>query len=85
MLEAFNIFDAKVSDIDYFYASRFPGEPADGVEVLHNSPCPDRKWLILNGEMAEWSKAHAWKTTPATPTEQHRNTSSRSQFNDLPL
>ena len=30
-------------------------------------------------------KEHAWKTIPATPTEQHRNTSSRNQFNDLPL
>jgi hypothetical protein len=34
-LEAFNIFDANVSDIDYFYASRLPGEPADGVEDIH--------------------------------------------------
>jgi len=29
----------------------------------------DRKLLILNGEMAEWLKAHAWKTNPATLTE----------------
>ena len=27
VIEAFNLFDAKVSDIDYFYASRLPGEP----------------------------------------------------------
>ena len=25
VFEAFNIFDAKASDIDYFYASRVPG------------------------------------------------------------
>jgi hypothetical protein len=35
--------------------------------------------------MSEWSIEHAWKTTPATPTEQHPNTSSRNQLNDLPL
>jgi len=38
-----------------------------------------------DGEMSEWLKEHAWKANLATPTEQHRNTSSRSQFNDLPL
>ena len=38
MLEAFNLFDANVSDIDYFYASRLPGEPADGVEDIHTHP-----------------------------------------------
>ena len=27
-----------------------------------------RKSLILNGEMSEWLKEHAWKTTPATLT-----------------
>ena len=27
VLEVFNLFDAEVSDIDYFYASRLPGEP----------------------------------------------------------
>ena len=27
-LEGFNLFDAEVSDIDYFYTSRLPGEPA---------------------------------------------------------
>ncbi len=38
MLEVFNLFDAEVSDIDYFYASRLPGEPADGVEDIHTHP-----------------------------------------------
>jgi hypothetical protein len=35
--------------------------------------------------MAEWSIAHAWKTIPATLNERHQSTSSRNQFNDLPL
>ena len=42
VLEAFNLFDAKVSDIDYFYASRLPGEPADGVEDIHTHPALPR-------------------------------------------
>ncbi len=38
VLELFNLFDAKVADIDYFYASRLPGEPADGIEDIHTHP-----------------------------------------------
>jgi hypothetical protein len=35
VLEGFNLFDAEVSDIDYFFASRLPGEPFEGVEDIH--------------------------------------------------
>lgn len=31
-LDLFNAFNAKVADIDYFYTSRLPGEPAGGVD-----------------------------------------------------
>jgi hypothetical protein len=34
-LEVLNLFDSKDHDIDYFYASRLPGEPADGIEDIH--------------------------------------------------
>jgi outer membrane receptor protein involved in Fe transport len=34
-LEGFNIFNARVSDIDYFFTSRLPGEPAEGVDDIH--------------------------------------------------
>ena len=37
-LEAFNLFNSDVADIDYFYASRLPGEPADGIEGIHTHP-----------------------------------------------
>jgi hypothetical protein len=37
-LEAFNLFNSKVSDIDYFYTSRLTGEPADGVADIHLHP-----------------------------------------------
>jgi hypothetical protein len=46
VLEAFNLFDANVSDIDYFYASRLPGEPADGVEDIHTHPALPRSARI---------------------------------------
>ena len=34
--ELLNIFDSDDDDIDYFYATRFPGEPAAGVEGLNS-------------------------------------------------
>lgn len=34
-LDVLNIFDSEDHDIDYFYASRLPGEPADGIEDNH--------------------------------------------------
>jgi hypothetical protein len=42
VLEAFNLFDAEVSDIDYFYTSRLPGEPSAGVEDIHFHPALPR-------------------------------------------
>jgi hypothetical protein len=38
----FNAFDAKVSDIDYFFASRLPGEPLEGVDDIHVHPAVPR-------------------------------------------
>jgi len=40
--EIFNLFDAKVADIDYFYASRLTGEPADGFLDVHTHPALPR-------------------------------------------
>ena len=31
VVDVFNLFNAKDSDIDYYYASRLPGEPAGGI------------------------------------------------------
>lgn len=36
--EVFNIFDANVSEIDYFYTSRLLGEPTIGVDDVHTHP-----------------------------------------------
>jgi hypothetical protein len=42
VLDAFDIFDAEVSDIDSFYTSRLPGEPAHGVSASHTHPAQPR-------------------------------------------
>ena len=38
VLDIFNLFNAADSDIDYYYASRLPGEPLDGVDDIHTHP-----------------------------------------------
>ena len=42
-VELLNMFDAKDADISYFYASRLPGEPVDGVEDRHIHPVEPRQ------------------------------------------
>jgi outer membrane receptor protein involved in Fe transport len=42
VVEAFNLFNADVSDIDYFYRSRLPGETAGGVDDVHLHPALPR-------------------------------------------
>jgi outer membrane receptor protein involved in Fe transport len=37
-LDIFNLFDARDSDIDYFYTSRLPGEPLGGIDDIHTHP-----------------------------------------------
>jgi hypothetical protein len=39
----FNLFDARDADIQYFYASRLPGEPLAGVEDTHLHPVEPRQ------------------------------------------
>jgi outer membrane receptor protein involved in Fe transport len=41
-LDVFNLFDRKASDIDYYYASRLPGEAAGGVADTHFHPVEPR-------------------------------------------
>ncbi|MGK5011749.1 TonB-dependent receptor [Janthinobacterium sp. MDB2-8] len=41
-LDVFNLFDKRASDIDYYYASRLPGEAADGVSDRHFHPVEPR-------------------------------------------
>ena len=41
-VELFNLFDDAVSDIDYYFASRLPGEPVDGVNDIRSHPAVPR-------------------------------------------
>ncbi len=42
VLVGFNLFDAAVADIDYYYASRLQGEPDQGVNDVHTHPAIPR-------------------------------------------
>jgi len=41
-VQVYNLLDAKVSDIDYYFASRLPGEPIGGVDDIHVHPAVPR-------------------------------------------
>lgn len=41
-----NVFNAKANEIEYFYASRLPGEPAEGIEDRHIRPIEPRQLRI---------------------------------------
>ena len=41
-VDVFNVFNSKSHDIDYFYVSRLPGEPPEGVADLHLHPVESR-------------------------------------------
>jgi hypothetical protein len=48
VLDVFNIIDARVSDIDYFYTSRLRGEVEEGVDDIHVHPAlPRSAWIGL--------------------------------------
>ena len=45
-LDAFNLFDRKASDVDYYYPSRLAGEPAEGVDDIHYHPVEPRTFRL---------------------------------------
>ncbi len=45
-LDVFNLFDRKASDIDYYYASRLPGEASGGVGDDHFHPVEPRSFRL---------------------------------------
>jgi len=45
-LDIFNLLDAADSDIDYFYASRLRGEPAERIEDIHLHPTLPRTMQV---------------------------------------
>jgi len=48
-LEVLNLLDNDAHDIDYYYASRLPGEPEEGVEDLHYHPVEPRTVRLTFG------------------------------------
>ena len=42
-LDVLNVFNSRKADITYFYASRLPGEPEEGVEDYHLHPVEPRQ------------------------------------------
>lgn len=44
--DVFNLFDTRASDIDYFFTSRLPGEPLEGVEDRHFHPAVPRTFRL---------------------------------------
>ncbi|MGA4578270.1 TonB-dependent receptor [Limisphaera sp. VF-2] len=49
-LQAFNLLDRRDNDIDYYYISRLPGEPLEGVADVHSHPAePFALRLVLTG------------------------------------
>jgi len=45
-LDVFNLFNAKTNDITYYYTSRLPGEPAEGVDDVHFHPGEPRSFRV---------------------------------------
>jgi len=46
-LQIFNLLDRKVSDVDYYYRSRLPGEPAEGIADVHSHPQEPRSFRLV--------------------------------------
>jgi len=46
-LDAFNLLDTRASDVQYYYASRLPGEPEEGVEDIHFHPMEKRSFRLI--------------------------------------
>ncbi len=48
-LQVFNLFNARTRDVDYYYVSRLPGEPAAGVGDVHFHPSEPRAVRLVAG------------------------------------
>jgi len=45
-LDVFKVFNTKTNDITYYYTSRPPGEPPEGVDDVHFHPGEKRSFRI---------------------------------------
>jgi hypothetical protein len=44
--DGFNLLNADASQIDYYYTSRLPGEPAAGIDEVHFHPLEPRSFRL---------------------------------------
>jgi outer membrane receptor protein involved in Fe transport len=44
--DVFNLFNANTNDIAYYYTSRLPGEPPEGVNDTHFHPMESRTFRL---------------------------------------
>lgn len=44
--DVFNLFNANTNDIAYYYTSRLPGEPHEGVNDIHFHPMESRSFRL---------------------------------------
>jgi hypothetical protein len=59
-LDVLNLFNAQTNQIEYFYVSRLPGEPLDGVADRHVHPVePLAVRLTLAGRF--WWSCRLWQ------------------------
>jgi hypothetical protein len=65
-LEAFNLLNDRASDIQYYYTSRLPGEPEEGIDDIHFHPM-ERLSVRL---VATWRMATAAASRRATKGRQ---------------
>jgi len=42
VVDVLNVFDSPASDVEYYYASRLPGEPTAGIDDVHTHPVGPR-------------------------------------------
>ena len=47
VLESFNLLNSSAGDIEYFYPSRLPGEPASGIDDVHTHPTLPRTFRVM--------------------------------------
>ena len=45
-VDVFNIFDSSTNDITYYYESRLPGEPTEGIADVHYHPGEKRSFRV---------------------------------------
>jgi len=45
-LDIFNLFNVETNDITYYYTSRLPSEPAEGVDDVHLHPGEPRSFRV---------------------------------------